>query len=294
MDYLMKYQFITPDQAAYQKHNSTQTAVHRVVEDLLEAWNEGEFAICCFLDISKCYDTINHEILLQKLQTYGISNSELKWFRSYLCDRTMKVNFNDDLSMAAQTNIGLPQGSTLGPTLFLLFVNDLSQSLRHGSLSMYADDGAIYVTDKDVNEAKRKMQIALDDAARWYRENRLQLNESKCYIMHFGDRKMTDSHQDLHLNGKPIQVVDTVKYLGLIMDNSLSFKHHADNVVSKGKSKLCCLRKLSKFLPEPMLCTIYRSKIEPAIDYLGTVWGHTNGPYHNTELRNTERNTEQP
>ena len=274
MDYLTNHHFISPDQAAYQKNNSTQSAVHRIVEDLLEAWNESDNAICCFLDISKCYDTIHHDILIKKLSSYGICNNELKWIQSYLQDRSMKVNFNNDLSELAKINIGLPQGSTLGPTLFLLFVNDLSQAISQGSLSMYADDGAIYVIDKDPGEARKKMQIALDNAAKWYRDNRLQLNADKCYVMYIGGKMTENDANNLYLNGKCIQIVDSVKYLGLILDSKLSFKQHADHVISKGKSKLSCLRKLSKFLPESTLSVIYKSKIEPAIDYLGTVWGH--------------------
>ena len=274
MSYLIKHQFISIDQFAYQKHNSTQTAVHRIVEDLLEAHNEGEYAICCFLDISKCYDTIHHGILFKKLEKYGIKDSELNWIKSYVQNRSFKVNFNRELSKETSMNIGLPQGSTLGPTLFLLFTNDLSQALNEGNLNMYADDAGLYVMDKNEKEAKRKMQVSLDMAAKWYKENRLQLNENKCYIMLIGS-KFKDIDCNFYLNDKVIQKVDSVTYLGLIFDNKLTFQEHADYVVAKGKSKLSCLRKLAKILPEETLCNIYQTKIEPAIDYLGTVWGHT-------------------
>jgi hypothetical protein len=130
--YLNEHDFISQDESAYLKNHSTQTSLHRVTEDWLEAMNEGLITGICFLDISKCFDSINHDILLKKSACYGIRKHELKWFTSYLHNRMQKTRCNDTISSPIGIKTGVPHSSLLGPFLFLLFANDISNFVNGG------------------------------------------------------------------------------------------------------------------------------------------------------------------
>ena len=151
VDYLDEHSFITPDQFAYLKGHSTQTCLHRVIDDWLENVNEGQITGMCMLDIAKCFDTIDHDLLLKKLSLYGIKNVEFEWFKSYLHQRKQAVLCNGQLSSFVDISSGVPQGSVLGPFLFLLFINDISNFAANGCLiNLFADDTIIYTSGDSI------------------------------------------------------------------------------------------------------------------------------------------------
>ena len=160
MVYLEEHVFISTDQSAYLKGHSAQTSLHRVIDDWLENVNDNQTTGVCLLDISKCFDTISHHILLQKLRMYGIKNTELEWFSSYLSNRIQAVLCHNELSSSVDITTGVPQGSVLGPFLFLLFINDISNFTTDGCVTnLFADDAMIYASGDSVNEVKLKLQI---------------------------------------------------------------------------------------------------------------------------------------
>jgi hypothetical protein len=162
LNYLTEHKFISMDQFAYLKRHSTQTCLHRLLDDILENVNENEKTALCFLDIKKCFDTINHSLLLTKLSKYGISKNELQWFKSYLTDRTQVVVNNNVISSKCPLSIGVPQGTILGPILFLLFVNDLSNVIRNAHINIFADDVVVYCSDSDRYDLQKNMQSQMD------------------------------------------------------------------------------------------------------------------------------------
>ena len=176
LDYLISHKFISIDQFAYLAKHSTQTCLHRLIDDILENKNEKEITALCFLDIKKCFDTINHSILLTKLQRYGIRNNELKWCVSYLQSRQQLVTCNNKISSKKNVTIGVPQGTVLGPILFLLFVNDLSNVITEANINIYADDVVIYSSGSDIMSLKDNMQRVMNKVYNWYKINKLVLS----------------------------------------------------------------------------------------------------------------------
>jgi hypothetical protein len=176
MTFLDDHHLITPDQSAYLKKHNTQTSLHRVIDDLLWNVNDGLMTGICSLDIKKCFDTINHKILLKKLEMYGFMDSAVQWFTSYLLSRGAKVYCRNEYSGLKSTNIGVPQGSVLGPTLFLLYVNDINNYLDNAVCNLYADDVLIYCSGEDVSIVNEKLQSSLCCIKEWYDRNLLVVN----------------------------------------------------------------------------------------------------------------------
>ena len=169
MVYLDDHAFITVDQSAYLKRHSTQTSLHRLIDDILENINNNAITGLCFLDIQKCFDTINHTILLNKLTHYGIRTAEFKWFQSYLTDGMQVVDYNDKVSEQNEISIGVLEGTVLGPLLFLLHLNDLSHAINNASININADDIVIYMSNSSFSE----MQYTMNRACEWYNDNTL-------------------------------------------------------------------------------------------------------------------------
>ena len=162
--YLEDHAFISIDQSAYLKKHSTQNSLHRVIDDWLEQIHDNSSIGACLLDISKCFDSINHEILLKKLEMYGLTGDELDWFSSYLKNCKQMVFFQQDSSDFQEVYSGVPQGSVLGPLLFLLFINDVSNFTTEGcTLNMYADDVIIYTSAATSDELQMKLQLCVDN-----------------------------------------------------------------------------------------------------------------------------------
>ena len=272
MNYLIKYDLISEAQSAYRPKHSTVTALHRVMEDWLEALNDGCEVGICFLDTTKCFDSISHKILLDKLKRYGIQNDEHKWFISYLKNRTQKVMINNQYSQSGTLSTGVPQGSILGPTLFTLFINDLPNFTIKASVSIYSDDVLLYYIGKDLSDVKVYLQSAMNSISEWFCRNKLLLSTDKCGTMLITNKK-SDMKLELTLNGSFIKEVDQFKYLGVIFDSQLKFDNHVQSKIPKIRKQLGALRRLSTFVSRPVLQYIYQTVIQPSLDYGITVWG---------------------
>ena len=186
LTYLQDHDMISPDQFAFLKNHSTIGCLHRVFDDWYEAINEGEYIMTCFLDIQKCFDSIDHDILIKKLYHYGIAGDELSWFNNYLADRSQVVTCNGQTSKRRSLYTGVPQGSALGPLLFLIFINDLPQKVQKCVTNLFADDVSMYFTGKSLSETSAIFQSSINEAAKWYHENRLTINIPKSSVMLLG------------------------------------------------------------------------------------------------------------
>ena len=242
---------ISNDKSAYLKNHSTQTSLHRVMEDWLENINEGEFTGACIFDISKCFDTINHKHLLYKLEKYGIRGASLDWFKSYLSNRRQAVSSNGKISAFKELFFGVPQGSILGPFLFLLFINDIQNFATNGcSINMFADDLILYCSDTCIINLRSKLQNAVDSICNWYKRNRLKVNPKKSKLMVLNTKRqlagINRNNFSIQYDGADIPLVDKATYLGLIIKNDLSWEKNISELCRNLNFKVYQLKQLRK------------------------------------------------
>ena len=194
--------------------------------------NDSLITGTCALDISKCFDTINHNILLKKLSFYGFTEETVNWFSSYLSHRGHKVYCHNKYSNVNYVNIGVPQGSVLGPTLFLLYVNDINNYLGEASCNMYADDVLIYCSASSSADLNVKLQSSIDAVKNWYDNNLLVVNASKSSTMLITTRQkeaqINVNDFNMHLGNIDLSIVKHCHYLGVEIDKNLNWNEHVN------------------------------------------------------------------
>ena len=205
-----------------------------LTDNLFNNINQGLTTLAAFVDLKKAFDTVNHDILLKKLENCGIRGGNLAWCNDYLSRRQQKTLANGFLSKETIVKCGVPQGSVLGPTFFIVYVNDMQGIFRDAQVQLYADDTVIYAAGLNVEEATRKIQPCLDQFIKWCTSNKLSLNVNKTKLMVFGTRHVVKKAKAAKVvaRGKQLQIVPTYKYLGIVLDSTLSYKYHVNNVIN--------------------------------------------------------------
>ena len=227
-----------------------------------------------FLDLKKAFDTVNHQILVRKLGSIGLSPESVRWCASYLENRKQITKVGNTCSSEQFVRHGVPQGSILGPLFFLVFINDLCQTIELCGTSMYADDTAIFYLCKDLDELKVSIQFDLQSVAHWMRENRLSLNVGKTKFMMVGSRNRLSMVPEISvsLNGELIDNVTVFKYLGMLLDNHLQFHPHIDKLVDKTSSKLSLLYKTRWLFDQNTALMLYKALITPHFNFGSVVY----------------------
>ena len=222
-----------------------------------------------FIDLRKAFDTVDHDILLRKLGCHGIRTENLRWCTNYLRDRKQRTLANTVLSDSEFISCGVPQGSVLGPLFFILYVNDVQQAVKGANLQLYADDTVIHVAGENSLSTATKLQPALNKFSEWCAENKLTLNVSKTKLVTFGMRNMVKKAKNsvIKINGAPLQIVPTYKYMGVTLDNTLSFDSHVKSTLSMVAFKTNLLARIRKYMNENVALKIYKSMILPYFDY---------------------------
>ena len=236
------------------------------------------------VDITKCFDSINHKLLLDKLKCYGIDGVEHSWFESYLSDRKQAVYCNGKLSDFLSIRFGVPQGSVLGPLLFLLFVNDVVNTplIRDSMLNLFADDLIVCASGKTYEEVKIKLEYNVNSLSTWYFDNRLKIHPKKTKFMIVGSKAQTD-----HINRcnadipfiihgtNRVYASNCAKYLGLLFEPNLNWSSHISAIAKKLNFKYVILKSLSSYCSKSLLRKYYNCYVQPRIDYGISVWGCT-------------------
>ena len=260
---------LNKNQGGFRKERSTISTTAKFVDDILLGMNDSQYTVATFIDLKKAFDTINHEILIRKLPNFGINDNIVTWIKNYLNNRKQKCTVNGRTSSELDITCGVPQGSILGPLLFLLFINDLDQDLLHSRVLLYADDTVLYATHDQEAFAHLWVAEDLKLLTTWCQKNKLTVNINKTKVMLFGTRNMLKRgiRCDTFINGTKLQYVNHFNYLGVKLDSSLTFELHASESLKMVAHKLYLLARVRKFITPEQAITIYRSKIVPYFDY---------------------------
>lgn len=275
-DYLEAHKLLTIAQSGFRRLHSTITSLLQVTNRWLQNIDKGLVTGVVFIDLRKAFDTVDIDILLAKLPSFGISGIELEWFKSYLTGRSQTVVVDGSLSEPLPVNIGVPQGSILGPLLFLLFLNDLPTVAESCDTNMFADDTEIDSAAKpdQVIELETNLNSDLNRFKSYFDVNRLSLNVPKCEFMLIGTHQALSkvTNINVHINNEPLEQVSVAKYLGLFIDSNLKWDDHISKVIPKISAKIGILRTLRKIVSRDVLKQLYNAIVQPHFDYGDVVY----------------------
>ena len=223
ISFLEKHNIIFEHPFGFQKKKSTSLAILDLYNQLVRAIEHKHFSCCIFLDLAKAFDTVDNSILLDKLEYYGIRGTALNWFKSYLTDRAQKVSINGQLSNSNKIKSGVPQGSVLGPLLFLLYINDMPSVSKLLKFHLFADDTSIFFSDQNLRNLENTVNHELTKVSDWLTANKLTLNVEKSNFLLISSSQHNLSYQvNLSIDDKSIVQKDCIKYLGVIIDKNLN------------------------------------------------------------------------
>ena len=260
-------------QFGFRKSYSTNHALLSIVEQIRESMDNKRFSCGVFIDLEKAFDTVNHEILIAKLEHYGIRGIAKKWFHSYLTQRSQTVRINGEVSTKRWITCGVPQGSILGPLLFLLYINDMHNSIKKSTMYHFADDTNLLYSCKTLKELRKVMINDLKLLFAWLCSNRLSLNPTKTEFIVFRPPHSSKERIVLSLNGIKLYESTKLKYLGIILDNKLSWNAHMNELAKKLSRSIGLIYKVKQFCSKNVLRSLYFSLFHSHLSYGIAVWG---------------------
>ena len=271
--FLEKFKLLNTNQFGFRKNKSTVQAILDQLEFVYNNLDQSNTVISIFMDFSKAFDCIDHTILLKKLYYYGIRGVPYQWFGSYLSDRKQYVSVNDTLSDVCQVTHGVPQGSILGPLLFLIFINDFPDVNPFFKYSLFADDSTLTCkfSTSDETIIKNKIENELEIIYLWLKMNKIKINydKSKFIVFSYGKKYFL---QNLKFGDGVISSTDSTRFLGIVIDKNLNFKAHVSAISSKISKTVGLLFRLNNVLPIDTLKSLYSSLLLPHLLYGIEVW----------------------
>ena len=276
-DFLNEFKLLHKTQSGFRSQHSCETALTHMIDSWLNAIDNGQMIGVVLVDFKKAFDLVDHQILLSKLEMYGIADGALMWFDTYLTHRRQQVSVDNNKSEFQQTVYGVPQGSILGPLLFLLFINDLPLYLNHINSDLYADDTTLYDIQDSLGVIEENLQHALKSLHTWCKCNGMVLNSAKTKVMLVTtNQKRQRLHSEtlnLRFNEESLKTITNDKILGVFVDNNLTWSNHIKHLTKKITSNIWLLSKIKKFLSQTQRVQFYKSYIQPHIDFCNIVWG---------------------
>ena len=260
-------------QYGFRPGRSCEHALLNAQNSLLESLSKRQVSLLLLIDFSKAFDMVEHSILLKKLEHYGIRGVTLKWMESYLNDRKQYVSVNGSCSSVHNIKFGVPQGSILGPLLFIVYINDIPEISRFAKFILYADDANIILTDETVEGINRQLSILVNNLVEWVRSNGLALNLKKTKYMIFSRSRGIELPSPLVISNTAIERKKEARFLGVIIDESLSWSAHIKTVLSKMSRYVGIMYKIKKYLPVTARLQIFHSFVQSHINFCCLIWG---------------------
>ena len=282
--FIDKHNILNNAQHGFRTNDSTDLAIATIYDKLLDNMNENKFTCATFLDLSKAFDTVDHDILMKKIHKYGLRGKIWNILHSYLSKRKQCTKISSSISNFRDISCGVPQGSILGPLLFLLYVNDFPHSTNCHT-TQFADDTNLHLSNANLTMLQQNMEIELAKIDNWMRCNKLTLNYTKTCYMIVGKKVNSHSSFTLAIGNNTITQTDNVKYLGVILDKNLNWKLHISNLCSK-LSKICgVFYKIRHFVPLSTLRIVYFSLVQSHLQYSLLNWSRANKTvFHSVEV----------
>ena len=279
--YFVANKLFFSDQSGFRALHSVLTCLLEFTNDWYKNFDEGLYTGVIFIDLKKAFDTVDHDILIVKLCHYGVAGKELDWFKLYMSNRKQCCKVNGHVSKLQDIKCGVPQGSYLGPLLFLIHVNDLPFALDITKATMYADDTSISYSSRSVTDLTQVINTDLDSIRLWLEGNKLSLNVARTQSMILGSGVRLRSlglnddtaSPDFQINEERIAFTSNVKYLCVQIDSQLIWKEHITVALSKISQGTGMLKYSKKFMSLETVQKMYLGIVQPHIRYCCSVWG---------------------
>ena len=271
-------------QSAFRSCHSTETALIRLTDHILKNMDNDEVTGLVFIDFRKAFDVINHELLLKKLSIYGASPPSAAWFQSYLSQRKQFITLGKTTPEQLTIRQGVPQGSILGPVLFLLFVNDMPLNVHKSTMDIYADDTTLSLSSdwKAIPALNKSLTKDLTEVEKWASENKMFINTKKTKALLATGKRLRRrlAHDtgkfEARMQNAEIEQVGSHKLLGVIIDENLTYEAHVDELCNKLSKRIGLLRHISCYLKKNQKLIYYNAVIKPLFMYASTVWTSCN------------------
>ena len=272
LHYLDVNKILNPLQFGFRKQHSTYMPIAHLLDEVAKSLQNNEITCGIYLDLKKAFDTVSLDILLQKLYFIGVRGALYQILKSYLSSRTQRTKFNQTISNEVKVNRGVPQGSILGPLLFIIYINDLCNVSDIAKFYFFADDTAIAIKAHNAIDLKQKISKLLPKVSKWFNCNRLSLNTSKSHFQIYSKTYVNDF--EIQLNGSKIMRQKCVKYLGIMMEENFKFEKHIANISSVISRNIGVMGRAKNFLSSSQLLLLYNALVLPHLNYCAVVWGN--------------------
>ena len=265
---LEKANFFTKYQHGFRKNHSTIHATLQLINQINHNIDKGIPTAAIFIDFREAFDCVNHRALIDKVRSTNLGPKTCTWIENYLSDRQQQVLVNGVRSEKLVIRQGVPQGSTLGPLYYIIYANDIPQMLENGA-ALYADDTVLYTKTNNLAKIEKGLQKDMDSLAKWCYDNKLTFNTGKTKLMVFGNKKARDKlgSMEIRFEGRRIEEATAYNYLGIKLDQTLSYDLHVKSLIQRVSDKITHLRKIRRFKNNKAALSIYKNMILPILEY---------------------------
>lgn len=284
MKHFDQNEVLCDNQHGFRKKRSCETQLLSTVQEIASSTAKGKQVDIILLDFAKAFDKVPHSRLLYKLEYYGVRGNTRKWIESFLSHRSQQVILDGVTSDKVKVISGVPQGTVLGPLLFLCFINDLPESILSSDTKLFADDSMLFkVIDNDTD--RELLQRDLSALELWEEAWQMSFNPTKCVVLRISSKKKKARQTTYQLHGHTLEVVDASKYLGVALTDDLSWDQHIQNTVGKANRTIGFLRRNLRDCTRPVKDLTYKTMVRPILEYSSTVWD----PHQQANIKSLEQ-----